>query len=73
MRHLFRPVASLLRLLALALPIGVAASTPLLQGCGGGSTNGGCCKVCDTGKACGDSCIASNQSCTAPVGCACNK
>lgn len=60
---------------ALALAIGVLTSTasvPLLQGCGGGGGDK-CCKVCDQGKACGDTCIAENLTCTAPVGCACNK
>lgn len=32
----------------------------------------GCCKYCSSGKACGDSCIASNKSCNVGGGCACN-
>lgn len=31
-----------------------------------------CCRVCTTGKACGDSCIARNKTCHQPPGCACN-
>jgi hypothetical protein len=31
-----------------------------------------CCRVCTTGKACGNSCIARNRSCRQPPGCACN-
>lgn len=31
-----------------------------------------CCRVCTTGKACGDSCIAENLNCNQPPGCACN-
>lgn len=31
-----------------------------------------CCKVCTTGKACGNSCIAANKTCHQPPGCACN-
>jgi hypothetical protein len=31
-----------------------------------------CCKVCKKGKACGDSCIAKESSCTKPTGCACD-
>lgn len=31
-----------------------------------------CCKVCTTGKACGDSCIARSKTCHKPPGCACN-
>jgi len=53
--------------LALCLLI---APVPALQGCGGGGD--GCCKVCSVGKACGDTCIAANQTCSATSGCACN-
>lgn len=35
----------------------------------GGSS---CCKVCRSGKACGDSCIDSSKSCNVGRGCACN-
>lgn len=56
---------------------------PLLFALGGGlplagcaeptvSGGGGCCRVCTTGKACGDSCIASNLTCRKGAGCACN-
>jgi hypothetical protein len=31
-----------------------------------------CCRVCTTGKACGNSCIARNRTCRQPPGCACN-
>jgi endonuclease YncB( thermonuclease family) len=31
-----------------------------------------CCKICTTGKACGDSCINKNYTCHQPPGCACN-
>ena len=31
-----------------------------------------CCKVCRTGKACGDSCISRDKTCNSPPGCACN-
>ena len=30
-----------------------------------------CCKRCRTGKPCGDSCIANNQTCHVTGGCAC--
>jgi len=36
----------------------------------GGS--GGCCKICTTGKACGDSCISRRYTCHKGPGCACN-
>lgn len=31
-----------------------------------------CCRVCTTGKACGDSCIARNLNCNKGAGCACD-
>jgi endonuclease I len=31
-----------------------------------------CCKICTTGKACGDSCIRSDFTCHQPPGCACD-
>jgi hypothetical protein len=31
-----------------------------------------CCRICRTGKACGNSCIARNKTCRQPTGCACN-
>lgn len=31
-----------------------------------------CCKVCNTGKACGNSCINRNYQCRQPPGCACD-
>lgn len=38
-----------------------------------GSCNGGdCCVTCTSGKACGDSCIARGDTCSAGAGCACN-
>ena len=31
-----------------------------------------CCKICRTGKACGNTCIARNKTCRQPPGCPCN-
>lgn len=31
-----------------------------------------CCKICTTGKACGDSCISKSYTCSKPPGCACD-
>jgi hypothetical protein len=31
-----------------------------------------CCKICDVGKACGNSCISRNYTCHQPPGCACD-
>ena len=33
---------------------------------------GGCCKVCKKGKACGNSCISVDKTCHQPPGCACD-
>ena len=30
-----------------------------------------CCRYCERGKPCGDSCISTNKSCRKPPGCAC--
>jgi hypothetical protein len=38
----------------------------------GCSAASGCCKVCTTGKACGNSCIARHLTCHKGPGCACN-
>lgn len=35
-------------------------------------TQQSCCKICTTGKACGDSCISRNKTCRKGSGCACN-
>jgi hypothetical protein len=32
-----------------------------------------CCKICEKGKACGNSCIRKSYNCTKPKGCACDK
>ena len=32
----------------------------------------GCCKICTSGCACGDSCISCSYNCTKPYGCACD-
>lgn len=32
-----------------------------------------CCRICRTGKACGDACIAAERTCHKPPGCACNE
>jgi hypothetical protein len=34
---------------------------------------GYCCKVCTTGKACGDTCIARDKVCHVGPGCACDR
>jgi hypothetical protein len=31
-----------------------------------------CCKICSTGKACGDTCIARDKACHVGAGCACD-
>ena len=54
-------------MLGLALSLG-AIGCDTCEGTAGGK----CCKICTNGKACGDSCIASNQTCNRTGGCACN-
>jgi len=34
--------------------------------------NGSCCRICTTGKACGNSCISRRYQCRQPPGCACD-
>lgn len=61
-----------LKLMSLALAFLFAV---FLAGCGsssGGSGGGACCKICTTGKACGDTCISKSYSCNVGPGCACN-
>lgn len=36
-----------------------------------GGRNGRCCKVCETGQPCGDTCISWRYTCRQPRGCAC--
>jgi len=49
-----------------ALPRPAAPAPPPSGG------SGGCCKVCRTGKACGNSCINRGYTCHKSPGCACN-
>lgn len=49
----------------------------LLSIAGAGAVTGcantsGCCKVCSTGKACGDTCISRAYECHVGAGCACD-
>jgi hypothetical protein len=37
------------------------------------SQRGSCCKVCTTGKPCGDTCISEKDTCHTVGGCACAK
>ena len=52
----------------------MAPFIPTAPNYGGGDSGGGssCCRVCTSGKACGDGCIAMNKTCHQPPGCACN-
>jgi hypothetical protein len=50
----------------------VTASTPFIGACGDSTAPGGCCKVCRTGKACGDTCISKSDTCHKGAGCACD-
>ena len=46
--------------------------TVSLLSCDGLTGSTSCCRVCRTGKACGDSCISRDRTCRQPRGCACN-
>lgn len=56
-------------LLALA---GAVAPQSAMCAVSDASGPGPCCKVCTTGKACGDTCIAKDKKCHKGAGCACN-
>lgn len=57
--------------------LSLALITLLLWGCVGSEPApdpyAGCCAVCDVGKACGDSCIARDETCYEADGCACDR
>ena len=57
---------------ALALTLVSASGPSLTTGCGKDSSGPSCCKVCTTGKACGNTCIPQMDTCHQPPGCACN-
>lgn len=61
-------------LLPLAVMLLLGGSTPLMSACAEPGPTGAktCCRVCTTGKACGDSCIARDKTCRVGSGCACN-
>lgn len=70
-----------MKLLALALGLALTAGCYEYETDGGSAGTGECvaesecCKVCDDAegsKACGDSCIAGDLSCSAGAGCACD-
>jgi len=49
------------------LPLSTSTPLPLLP-----TPSRTCCKICTTGKACGDSCISRSYTCHQPPGCACD-
>jgi len=51
---------------------GSTQSTDGPEGSGGIESSGTCCRVCSTGKACGDSCINHDLTCHQSPGCACD-
>jgi hypothetical protein len=58
--------------LLVVLVLTAAASSGPMAGCAKKDATGACCKVCRTGKACGDTCIDASLTCQVPGGCACN-
>lgn len=58
-----------------ALSLAAAGGPTLATACKSADASGpgsGCCKVCTTGKACGDTCIQRSDTCHVGSGCACN-
>ncbi|MBO6938019.1 MAG: hypothetical protein JJ863_23820 [Deltaproteobacteria bacterium] len=47
-----------------------SAATTAAQGC---TPRHMCCKVCNRGQACGDTCISRERQCQTPPGCACDR
>lgn len=57
----------------LPLTLAAASGPSLTAACGDDSGSGpSCCRVCTTGKACGDACIPTANNCNVGPGCACN-
>lgn len=54
------------------VPSGSSFIERIQQASGGVLLSSACCRVCTTGKACGNSCINRNYTCRQPPGCACN-
>lgn len=61
-----------LRLMGKLRGIVLLLAVGLLGSCEIPSTRRSCCRVCESGKACGDSCISRSSTCNRPAGCACN-
>jgi hypothetical protein len=57
--------------LPLAACLALGASVPNLSACSDSPTGSGCCRVCRTGKPCGDACIDRDKTCNTTGGCAC--
>src|SRR5204863_437811 len=58
-----------IRLITLALPLLALSASTQLSACTDSTAPNGCCKICKTGKACGDSCIAKSDTCNKGVVC----
>jgi hypothetical protein len=56
-----------LALFAVAATLAVGPAT--FSSC---AAQGGCCRICSAGKACGNSCIARDKICHKGKGCACD-
>jgi hypothetical protein len=64
-------IRSILKRLAVLLPLLAAGGAAPVTGCQGDRASGPCCRVCREGKPCGDSCIAKTETCHKGGGCAC--
>ena len=55
---------------AIILALALAVAVPAVAGPAAAAQS--CCKICRTGKACGNSCISAKRTCHQAKGCACN-
>ena len=53
-------------------PIPAAEFQAVIDALGGKELSAACCKMCNKGKACGDSCISRDKTCRKGAGCACD-
>lgn len=69
--HYSNPEAMTRRLAMVLILAGLSLSVSAsVSGCDDGT--GPCCRVCREGKACGDTCISRDATCTRGPGCACD-
>ena len=70
-----KEIATLKSLLGYSVTLPIQADETVCTGSVDESVtdNASCCKWCNTGKACGDTCISRSNTCTKSKGCACDR